>query len=215
MAPFTIDVEAPRPTAHAASLGADAIHVDGAGDEPAWSRAPVVSWDTDYAGNKTAKTTRARFLWSPSALYELVEMDGVDPRADPAPTDVERARLYDEDCVETFLAPQGTYARHYDEIDLGPRGHFLDVRVDRLTGAGDAHWSSGVVVKTRLDPAAHRAVIEARIPMAIAPGAVMRLGLYRVDADGPARAYLAWSPPRTAKPDFHVFDAFGKLVVDR
>jgi hypothetical protein len=28
------------------------------------------------------------------------------------------------------------------------------------------------------------------------------------------RSYLAWSPPRTAKPNFHVPDAFGVLVVD-
>lgn len=220
MAPFAIDVEPPRPTAHAAALGADVIHVDGTGDEPAWARAPVVTWDTDYAGQKTGKTTHARFLWSPSALYELFEVEGTDAPADSSPTNVERARLYDEDCIETFLAPKGTYSRHYDEIDLGPRGHFLDVRVDRISGAGDAHWSSGVEVKTHVDEAAHRAVIEARIPSAdvvagLKAGASLRMALYRMEGAAPKRAYLAWSPPRTAKPDFHVFDAFGTLVIDR
>jgi hypothetical protein len=28
------------------------------------------------------------------------------------------------------------------------------------------------------------------------------------------RKYLAWSPTRTAKPDFHVPAAFGRLVLD-
>ena len=211
MAPFSIDVDPPRPTAHAAALGADAIHVDGAGDEPAWSRATPVVWDTDYAGKAAGKTTRARFLWSKDALYELFEVDGT--------SGVERAPLYEGDCVETFLAP-GVYARHYDEIELGPRGGVLDVRVDRLSRAGDAAWSSGVEVKTHYDEAARRAVIEARIPAheivaALKPGAVLRLGLYRTDGAAPSQTFLAWSPPRTRKPDFHVFDAFGDLVIDK
>jgi hypothetical protein len=28
------------------------------------------------------------------------------------------------------------------------------------------------------------------------------------------REYLAWSPPRTPKPNFHVPEAFGTLVLD-
>jgi hypothetical protein len=28
------------------------------------------------------------------------------------------------------------------------------------------------------------------------------------------RHYLAWSPPRTPKPDFHVPEAFGTLILD-
>ncbi len=210
MAPFTIDVDPPRPVAHAAALGADAIAIDGSGDERAWSRATPVTWDTDYAGKPTGKTTRARFLWSPTALYELFEIEGTSA--------VERAPLYDGDCVETFLAT-GVYARHYDEIELGPRGGLLDVRVDRISRAGDTTWSSGTEVKTRVDEAAHRAVIEARIPArdvvsALHGGATLRMGLYRTEGVAPSRAFLAWSPPRTAKPDFHVFDAFGDLVLD-
>jgi hypothetical protein len=36
----------------------------------------------------------------------------------------------------------------------------------------------------------------------------------RMEGTSPSREYLAWSPPRTAKPDFHVPEAFGTLVVD-
>ncbi len=220
MAPFTVDVERARPTAHAAALGTDAITIDGNGDEPAWSRARPVSWDTDYAGSSSGKTTRARFLWSTSALYALFEIDATDLHVDASkPTNVDRARLYEEDCVEMFLAPQGRYAKKYDEIELGPRGHFLDLRIDRLTRAGDVAWSSGVETKTHVDEGAHRARIEARIPAAdiasaLKAGAEMPMGLFRMEGVG-TRSYLAWSPPRTDKPDFHVFEAFGKLVIDR
>jgi uncharacterized protein (DUF362 family) len=220
MAPFTIDVEPQRPVAHAASLGAETITIDGSGDEPAWSRAKPVTWDTDFAGSSTGKTTHARFLWSASALYALFEIEGTDLHVDASkPVNVDRARLYDEDCVEMFLAPQGRYAKKYDEIELGPRGHFLDLRIDRLSRAGDVAWSSGVETKTHVDEAAHRARIEARIPAsdvvaALKPGTEIPLGLFRMEGTSP-RLYLAWSPARTAKPDFHVFDAFGKLVIEK
>jgi hypothetical protein len=220
MAPFVVDVEAPRPTAHAASLGGDAIAIDGDASEAAWSRATPVSWDTDFAGSSSGKTTKARFLWSPHALYALFEIENTGANADTSkPTNVDRARLYDEDCVELFLAPTGRYAKKYDEIELGPRGHFLDLRIDRLTRAGDVAWSSGVETKTHVDDAARRARIEARIPAAdiasaLKPGAEIPLGLFRMEGTG-TRAYLAWSPPRTKTPDFHVFEALGRLVVDR
>jgi len=213
MAPFTIDVEPSRPTAHAASLGNDTI-------EAAFARATPVSWDTDYAGSSTGKTTKARFVWSPRELHALFEIEGTGLHVDTTkPTNVERVRLYDEDCVEMFLAPSGRYAKKYDEIELGPRGHFLDLRIDRLTRAGDTAWSSGLDVKTTVDEAAHRARIEAKftasdIVAALKPGAEIPLGLFRMEGSG-TRTYLAWSPARTKSPDFHVFEALGRLLLDR
>ncbi len=221
MAPFTVDVEAAHPSVHAAALGQDAIRIDGTGDEPAWLRATPATWSTDFRGGATSATTHARFLWSTGALYALFEVEGTGLNVDASkPVNVDRARLYDEDCVEMFLAPQGKYARKYDEIELGPRGHFLDLRVDRLTRAGDALWSSGVEVKTHADESAHRAVIEARIPAtdiakAMNPGTSIPLGLFRVEGAGAKRVYLAWNPAHTDGPDFHVFEALGELVIDR
>ena len=39
------------------------------------------------------------------------------------------------------------------------------------------------------------------------------LALYRIEGL-PEQRFLAWSPPRTAKPSFHVPEAFGTLVLD-
>ncbi len=74
-------------------------------------------------------------------------------------------------------------------------------------------------MKTHVDEAAHKAVIEARIPAAditaaLKAGAEIPMNLFRMEGKSP-RAYLAWSPPKTASPDFHVFDAFGTLVLER
>jgi uncharacterized protein (DUF362 family) len=208
-----------RPVAHAASLGSDEITVDGKAADHAWSRATPVTWDTDYAGVKTGTVTRARFLHSPSGLYALWELQGAGLHTDRTrPTDVPRPKLYEEDCVEVFFTPDPSHPQRYFETEIGPFGHFLDVAVDRDAHKSDTSWSSGAHVATTQDPAAHTAIIEAQLTSAdlvtaLVPGAHLPLGLYRMEGVS-SREYLAWSPPRTAHPDFHVPEAFGTLVVD-
>jgi uncharacterized protein (DUF362 family) len=208
-----------RPVAHAASLGDGSIVIDGRGDDAAWSRATPVSWETDYAGVPTGTVTRARFVHAPAGLYVLFEVQGTGLHTDRArPTDVPRPKLYEEDCVELFFTPDPARRRHYFETELGPFGHFLDVAVDLDTHGSDTSWSSGARIGTTRDATARTATIEAEltapeITRALTPGARLPLGLYRMEGTSP-REYLAWSPPRTAKPNFHVPEAFGSLVLD-
>jgi len=211
-----------RPVAHATNLGADSIVLDGRADDAAWTRAPAVTWETDYAGTPTGIVTRARFLHGAAGLHALFELEGAGLHTDRArPTDVPRAKLYEEDCVEMFLAPDPSRPRHYFETEIGPFGHHLDVEVDRDAHTSSTAWASGVHVATTQDAAARRATIEALftaapyLPAALAPGARLPFALYRMEGVAPAaRSYLAWSPPRTPHPDFHVPEAFGTLVVD-
>ncbi len=180
-----------------------------------WGRAEPTTFDTDYAGAATAIATRARFAWSPGALHALFELAGAGLNTDTTrPTDVERDRLYEEDCVELFLTPDARDRDRYFEIEVGPFGHYfdLDVRKGKKT---DATFASGVRIGTRRDAAARRAVIELTIPSpeiekALAPGARLYVGIYRMEGEKPRR-YLAWSPPRTPKPSFHEPEAFGIL----
>ena len=78
--------------------------------------------------------------------------------------------------------------------------------------------SSSEEVGTTRDAKAKTAVIEARfaapeIRRALAPGARLPFALYRMEGKA-KRSYLAFSPPRTTKPNFHVPDAFATLVLD-
>jgi uncharacterized protein (DUF362 family) len=213
--------DAPRekPEAHAASLGNASITLDGRADDAAWARATPVSWDTDYAGVATGVVTRARFLYGPQALFALWELEGAGLQTDRArPTDVPRPKLYEEDCVELFFTPDSQRPLHYFETEIGPFGHFLDVEVDRAAHKSNTSWSSNARIATTQDPAHHRAVIEAEltapaIASALVPGARLPFALYRMEGKSP-RKYLAWSPPRTDHPDFHVPSAFGTLVLD-
>jgi uncharacterized protein (DUF362 family) len=211
------DVE--RKAVHAASLGTDAITLDGRGDDPAWKRATPVEWDTDYAGRETGLVTRARFLHSPKALYVLFEVRKTMLNTDRTrPTDVPRPKLYEEDCVEVFLTPDPSRRRHYYEVELGPFGHFFEVEVDLDAHKSNTAWSSRASIAATQDAAARTAFIEAKLTApeltrGLTPGAVLPLGLFRMEGASP-RSYLAWSPPRTPKPNFHVPEAFGTLVLD-
>jgi uncharacterized protein (DUF362 family) len=187
--------------------------------EAVWSKAPKATFDTDYAGVRTEIGTSVRFLWTPGALFALFELANAGVNSDASrPLAVERTKLYEEDCVELFLAPDPARRTHYYEIELGPLGHFFDLEIDRDQKSSKTEWSSGVSVKTTRDAAARKVTIEARfsapeLVRALVPGNRLPLGLFRMEGTSP-RNYLAFSPPRTKKPNFHVPEAFGTLVVE-
>jgi hypothetical protein len=217
-APSQAAAPAERPVVHAASLGDATVAIDGRVDA-VWSRAKPVTWETDYTGAPTGVVTRARFLYSRGGLFALWELQEAGLHTDRTrPTSVPRQKLYDEDCVELFLTPDPSHLRRYFETEIGPFGHFLDVAVDLDAHRSDTAWSSGARIGTTRDAEARTATIEAEITApeivhALEPGAHLPLALYRMEGTSPRR-YLAWSPPRTAKPNFHVPEAFGTLVLD-
>jgi hypothetical protein len=228
---FTIDDTVssdPGPSAapgelHAVRIPDDAAPVlDGLPDS-LWDRAPALTFATDFAGNPTTTTTTVRALWSARGLYLRWELADAGLHTDTArPIDVERDKLYTEDVVELFLAPDPARPRRYVELEVGPFGHFFDILVDR-TGpragwTSDTAWNSGVAIGTSRDPAARTAVIEyavtgPEVAAAMTAGARLPLGLDRIEGASPRR-YLQAFPARTPKPNFHDAAGFGTLVLD-
>jgi hypothetical protein len=210
---------ADKPVAHAAPIGEGSLIIDGLGGDPAWSSATPIDWETDYAGNPTGIVTRVRFLYSREALYVLWQLESAGLNVDRSRSlSQPRPKLYEEDCVELFFTPDPTRPSRYYEMEQGPFGHFWDLDIDRLTGKSDTTWSSGARIATTRDLANRAATIESAFTApdmvkALVPGARLPIGLYRMEGTDP-RAYLAWSPPRAAKPNFHVPEAFGLLVLD-
>jgi len=220
MAGFSIDATpgaaVEKPTAHAVPGEAK---IDGRGDDPVWKNAPRATFDTDYAGNPTKVLTTVRFAWSKTALTALFELESANLFTDTSrPTDVERPKLYEEDCIEIFLAPDPTNPRRYAELEVGPHGHFFDLFVDRDKKTEATSWSGALRIATTRDEVRHTATIEVatqapEILSALTPGARLPLGIFRMEGKTP-RLYLAFSPPRTKKPNFHVPEAFGALAID-
>jgi uncharacterized protein (DUF362 family) len=217
IAPFSLPPAPELPVVHAKHATEPPL-IDGRLDA-VWSSAPAASFQTDYAGKPTSIPTTVRFLWQKGALFVLFELGSAGLNVDASFAESrERPQLYEEDCVELFLAPDPQRAQHYYEIELGPLGHFLDLEIDRARKSSRVEWSSGLTVKTSHDAERRTAIIEARLSApelvsALVAGARLPLALYRMEGTNP-RSYLAWRPPRTSKPNFHVPDGFGVLVVD-
>lgn len=205
------------PTAVAVSTNTPIV-IDGAPEE-AWNAARPVDFDTDWSGKKTDIPTHVRFLWSKDALYMqwLLENAGIVADA-TRPVKAEREKLYEEDCVELFLGTDPARRTRYFEVEVGPFGHFLDLAVDRVEKKSDPAWSSAPEIATSVDREGRRAVIEVAlrspdITRALVKGAHLPLALYRMEGKG-KRSYLAWSPTMTERPNFHVPEAFGTLVLE-
>ena len=207
-----------HPVMHAKHVDDGALVIDGVA-ETRWNDATPVSFDTDWSGAKTKTSTRVRAAWSKGALYVLWELEGAGIEVDATrPLKTEREKLYEEDCVELFFTPDPAVRTRYFEVEVGPLGHFFDLGVDRKTSKSDIAWSSQPEIATKVDRERHRATIEMalRAPAivnALESGKRLPFALYRMEGKSP-RLYLAWSPTRTAKPNFHVPDAFGTLVLE-
>lgn len=205
------------PTARAKHVSAPPS-IDGKVDAT-WASVSPVTWQTDYTGAATGVQTNARFLWTEGALFALFELSSAGLNVDTSrPITKERAKLYEEDCVELFLAPSAARPLHYYEIELGPFGHFFDLEIDRAAKISSTEWSAQPRIATTRDLARRTAIVEVRfsspdLAAALVPGARLPLALYRMEGKAP-RQYLAWRPPRTAKPNFHVPEGFGSLLVD-
>lgn len=217
-APAAGDAGAALPELHAVRASAPP-RIDGQGSDAPWTKASPVVFDTDWSGAATGIKTEVRAAWDEQGLYALFTLHDAGLSTDLSrDKSVEREKLYEEDCVELMLAPDATQRTRYFEVEVGPHGHFLDLEVDRAKKVSNVAWSSGLAVATTLGPPPRTAIIEvalrsADIKASLKRGARLPLGLYRMEGKAPRR-YLAWSPTRTPKPNFHVPEAFGTLVLE-
>lgn len=195
------------------------LSVDGEIDS-VWATATPLVFNTNWRGEVTPSRTQVRALWSQDALYLLWELDsaGLHNTDHVFSRDQERNKLYDEDCVELFIAPDPAAPYQYAEIEVGPYGHYMDLWVDRRMKSHDSSWSSNLSVATKQQVSDKRVVIEmairaSDITRALVAGAQLPIGLYRLEGAKP-RQYLAAFPTHTKSPNFHVPEAFGSLVLN-
>jgi hypothetical protein len=120
------------------------------------------------------------------------------PAAPVGPTE----QLYNHEVVELMLLGSGD---RYLELELSPHGHYLVLELH-----GERH-----IVRQGM-PMAYRAEVdgsrwrgEAHVPRTWLPPACERLNAYAMHGEGAERRYLAWRPPRGARPDFHRLTSFG------
>jgi hypothetical protein len=142
---------------------------------------------------------------SPGADGLAIAVDAVY-HGDPAPLSPpgRTDRLWEHEVIELFLLGEG---ERYTEIELGPHGHFLVLRLASVRRVEDA--AIDIPFSARI--AGGRWTGDARVPWSILPVPVSRLNAYAIHGAPDRRRYLAWSPVPGPAPDFHRIHLFPGL----
>jgi alpha-galactosidase len=193
-----------------------AVQLDAAHPAKHWQAATPVSFCSDWAGQNAdpARQTTVRVMWSAEMLYLRFECKyrSLTLFSD-SDENGRRDHLWDRDVAEAFLQPDPSKPHYYKEFEVAPNGLWIDL--DISPGAG-VDLKSGLKRSVWLDKANQAWAAELAIPIRsltshFDPGTVWRANFYRVEGAEEPRAYLAWRPTNSPKPNFHVPSAFGKL----
>jgi alpha-galactosidase len=204
------------PTATAVRLLAT-VDPHGFPSASAWEIAPPVRFDADWQGknNDPLLETEVRLLWTPDTLYVRFQAHyrsiTVFPDSDP---NGRRDLLWDRDVAEAFLQPDPSVPRCYKEFEVSPNGFWIDLDI---APREKRDLRSGLNRRVRIDETKKQWVAELSLPMKslamrFDPHATWRANFYRVEGQAEPRFYSAWSPTGTPQPNFHVPEAFGKLI---
>ncbi len=231
----TSDAEPPtRPLV--ASLPRLAVHrtaespeLDGALDDPAWRAAKTSGAFVETRnGGAAAVHASAKLLWDAKHLYVGVDVNDAWLRASDRTRD---AHLWEQDCVELMLDPDGD-GKDYFEIQVSPRGVVFDTRYDARRVPkpyGHLDWDSqsriGVSTRGAIDDRESDAgyTVEIAIPwqaFSLDPKPVLppaigdewRANLYVMDLGAKRQQAAGWSAPGIG--DFHVPSRFGILAFE-
>ena len=187
-----------------------------------WTKAPRVSVDRDYLGNRIpGLPTQFRSRWSKDHLYLLAICPYDELNLKPTPDiSAETPRLWNWDVAEAFIGSDADRITRYKEFQVSPQGEWVDLDIDRENpkGQAGATWNSGMVVAARIDSQAKVWYGVMRIPFSAIDsrppekGRELRAGLYRIAGAGDAKRYYAWRP--TGQTSFHVPQAFGTIRLE-
>lgn len=199
------------------------------GDLSEWSGAArTEAFVNTMSGAQQAPSTTAQLMWDDTALYVAVAVTDPLLRASGTTHD---AHLWEEDCVELMLDPDGDGLR-YLELQVSPRNVVFDTWFDSYRAPqpfGHVDWTSGLESAVHLrggldDDAADEGYdVEIAIPWSAftvagrdgappQPGEVFRVQLYLLDAREDGQRGVGWSAPLVG--DFHVPARFGRVVFE-
>ncbi len=188
--------------------------------------APVFAENGPTGKPAPGHRTEIRSRWTGKNLYVLFvcPYETLNLKSDPSTTK-ETNKLWDWDVAEVFIGGNFKNPRHYREYQVSPQQEWVDLDIDRDNPKpeGGWLWNSGYKVKARIDQSKKIWYGEMRIPfdsinaengsVQPKPGTEMRINFYRLQGPKPNRVMVAWQP--TGAPNYHVPEAFGRIVLER
>jgi alpha-galactosidase len=210
-------VEFPDEATAVAVRTVDKLDAEGFPKEAAWREAKPISFHADWQGKNAdpKRDTEVRLAWTAELLFVRfrVRFRTISVFAD-AEASGRRDQLWDRDVAEIFLQPDASDPRCYKEFEVSPNGFWIDLEIAHR----EKHdLKSGLRRRVTVNTEEKIWIAELAIPMksiaaGVAPLSVWRVNFYRVEGSAEPRFYSAWRPTNSAEPNFHVPEAFGKLV---
>jgi alpha-galactosidase len=204
------------PTAYALLLK-KSVAVEGFPEQDWWERAPAIRFERDWRGGKAdpQRATEVRLLWNEQTLFLRFLARYRELHVFPdARADGWRDELWERDVAEAFLQPDANETRVYKELEVSPNGLWIDLNIAH---GEKVEMRSGLRRRVVQDEEAQTWTAELAVPMqsltpAFHPNRSWRANFFRVEGKTEPRFYSAWSPTMTPAPNFHVPEAFGRLV---
>jgi alpha-galactosidase len=182
-----------------------------------WQAVPPARFSADWQGRNPdpRRETEVRLLWTPDVLFLKFRCRyreiTVFPDAEPSGR---RDHLWDCDVAEVFLQPDSSDPLVYTEFEVSPNAMWIDLA---LSHGARSNLQSGLRRRAQLNEETQTWIAELALPMkSLTPRfdskAVWRVNFFRVEGAAEPRFYSAWQPTNTPVPNFHVPEAFGKLI---
>ena len=204
------------------------IVVDGRADEADWQAAPHVgNFRFPWWTQGEREQTEAKLLWDDQFLYVLFKCQDAHVWGEHLRRD---SPVYRDDCVEVFTAPNPQRPNDYFNFEMNVREALLDQHHPDGPGVKvQQEWNSkGVQIAVTVDGTLNDDrdtdrgwILEAAFPFAnfssvaeqIPPntGDVWHLNLNRLGGKTNPQ-YSQWSPSKTATPQFHAPQGFGRVI---
>jgi alpha-galactosidase len=214
---MTNAVQSPDDETAVAVRIAEELDEEGFPGESAWGAAPLIRFQTDWRGKNgdPERETEVRLLWTTELLFVRfsAHFRTITVFAD-AEASGRRDQLWERDVAEIFLQPEVSDPRCYKEFEVSPNGFWIDLDICH----GEKHdLQSGLRRKVSINQTGKLWIAELAIAMKclvslFEPLNVWRVNFYRVEGAAEPRFYSAWRPTNSPQPNFHVPEAFGKLV---
>lgn len=156
------------------------------------------SWQGEPVGE--AETATVALTATRGGLLIQVDAPFHDDPPPPHPAGP-TSGLWNHEVVEVFIAgPQ----QRYTEVELGPHGHHLVLRLEGIRNAAESELPLDYVVKREGGCWRGRA----RLPWTYLPKPPHTANAYAIHGQGDLRRYLAAHPVPGDEPDFHRLACF-------
>ena len=172
-----------------------------------WARQRRIAQRSALAGPKTISTCSTSL-----PTTTCISSQSPDPTK-------ETNGLWDWDVVEAFVGSDYKNIRQYKELEVSPRGEWVDLNIDldKESDRDAIKWNSGYKVAAHIDGDKKIWYAAMKIPFssidnrAPTPGQTLRIGLFRCAGSPANRLILSWRP--TMSMTFHSPEHFGSLLL--